>query len=261
MTNSCNLGSEIHVWFLSTTKFNQCDIQRFYDTVLSSQEKKRANRLLFEESKKKFVASRYFLRSVLGRYLGCNPRRVSLGLGKHKKPILLKQPSPEKIFFNLSHSGNKCALVVGKQEALGIDLEASEKARRFDSLSKRYFSANEYESIVKLESREKRERFYQLWTLKEAYAKASGNSLPVSLGKTSFSFDGECISFERERSHGLYSDECCFLILHEIAGFKVSIVIMSNDTKIFSDLRLKSFEFVSSDRYTALDLKSKRILK
>ena len=260
MINSCSLGSELHVWFLSTKKFSQCDVLGFYDTVLNLQEKKRANRLLVEESKKQFVVSRYFLRSVLSRYLGCSPRTVSLGFGKHRKPIILNQPSAKKIFFNLSHSGNKCALVIGKQEALGIDLEGSEKVRRFNLLSKRYFSASEYESIVELGSREKRERFYQLWTLKESYAKATGNSLPVSLGKTKFSFEGERIKFERERSHRLYSDECCFLTLHDNAGFKVSIAVGTDDIETFSDLALKSFEFVSSNRYKALDLNFKRIL-
>lgn len=260
MTNSCDLESEIHVWFLSTREFSQCDVRRFYDTILNWEEKKRANRLLFKESKKQFIVSRYFLRSVLSSYVDCSPRRVSLGLGRHNKPVLLKQSSTGEIFFNLSHSENKCALVISKQEALGIDLERNEKVRRFNSLSKRYFSANEHESIVKLELREKCERFYQLWTLKESYAKASGNSLSVSLGKTSFSFDGEHINFEREGDHRLSSNECCFLILHGIPGFNVSIAVLTDDMKTFSGLGLKSFEFFSMDRHETLDLMLKRIL-
>lgn len=260
MTNSCDLDSEIHVWFLSTREFSQCDVRGFYDTILNWEEKKRANSLLVKESKKQFIVSRYFLRSVLSSYVDCSPRRVSLGLGRHNKPVLLKQSSTAKIFFNLSHSEDKCALVIGKQEALGIDLEGSEKVRRFDSLSKRYFSANEHESIIKLESHEKRERFYQLWTLKESYAKASGNSLLVSLGKTNFSFDGEQINFEREEGHRLYSNECCFLTLHGILGFKVSIAVLTDDMKTFSGLGFKSFEFFSLDRHEALDLMFKRIL-
>jgi len=44
----------------------------------------------------------------------------------------LKQYETQPIFFNLSHSEEKCALVIGKQDALGIDIENSEKERRFN---------------------------------------------------------------------------------------------------------------------------------
>ena len=260
MTNFCSLGSETHVWIFSTRGFGQCEVTEVYDSVLNLHEKKRADRLSGEDSKKQFIVSRYFLKSVLSSYVGCFPREVSIAPGRNNKPILLKQYETQPIFFNLSHSEEKCALVIGKQEALGIDIENSEKERRFNSLSKRYFSSSEHESIVKLAPREKRERFYRLWTLKEAYAKASGNSLAISLGKTSFSLDEENIKFEREGEHRLLSRKCCFLALHGVTGFKVSLAVVTDDTKAVSDLGFKSFEFSPHDQYEAMTFKFTRIV-
>lgn len=260
MTNFSSLGSETHVWIFSTRGFSQCEVTEVYDSVLNLHEKKRADRLSGEDSKKQFIVSRYFLKSVLSSYVGCFPREVSIAPGRNNKPILLKQYETQPIFFNLSHSEEKCALVIGKQEALGIDIENSEKERRFNSLSKRYFSSSEHESIVKLAPREQRERFYRLWTLKEAYAKASGNSLAISLGKTSFSLDEENIKFEREGEHRLLRRKCCFLALHGITGFKVSLAVVTDDTKAVSDLGFKSFDFAPHDQHKAMTFKFTRIV-
>ena len=260
MKNFCSLGSETHVWIFSTRGFSQCEVTEVYDSVLNLHEKKRADRLSGEDSKKQFIVSRYFLKSVLSSYVGCFPREVSIAPGRNNKPILLKQYETQPIFFNLSHSEEKCALVIGKQEALGIDIENSEKERRFNSLSKRYFSSSEHESIVKLAPREQRERFYRLWTLKEAYAKASGNSLAISLGKTSFSLDEENIKFEREGEHRHLRRKCCFLALHGITGFKVSLAVVTDDTKAVLDLGFKSFDFAPHDQHKAMTFKFTRIV-
>ena len=254
MANFCSLDGQLHVWIFSTSELGQCEVAEVYNSVLNLQEKKRADQLSVEESKKQFIVSRYFLKSVLSSYVGCSPSEVSIALGQYNKPILLEQSDTQPVFFNLSHSREKCALVVGEQEALGIDIENCEKARRFNSLSKRYFSSCEYESIVKLKPREKRERFYRLWTLKEAYSKASGNSLAVSLSKTKFSFDDENIRFEREGLHRFLGRDCCFLVFDGITDFKISLAVVTDDMKALTDLGFKSFEFAAHGPHKATAL-------
>ena len=79
--------------------------------------------------------------------------------------------------------------------------------------------------------------------------------MAISLGKTSFSFDEENIKFEREGEHRLLRRKCCFLALHGITGFKVSLAVVTDDTKDVSDLGFKSFEFGPHDQHKAMTFK------
>lgn len=86
---------------------------------LPETERLRAERLLREEPRRRWVASRWFLRAVLGRYLDCPPAAVELELGEHGKPRLA---AAGELAFNLSHSANLALLAVADRE-VGVDVE------------------------------------------------------------------------------------------------------------------------------------------
>ena len=82
-----------------------------------------------------------------------------------------------EIFFNISHSSNYVACVIGDRP-VGIDIEKAREVRQ--NLAKRFFDISEAEWIKECDSDE---RFFRIWTLKEAYGKATGQGVLDILGK------------------------------------------------------------------------------
>ena len=82
-----------------------------------------------------------------------------------------------EIFFNISHSSNYVACAISDRP-VGIDIEGGRKARQ--NLAKRFFDESEASWINECQSEE---RFFRIWTLKEAYGKATGKGVLDILDK------------------------------------------------------------------------------
>jgi phosphopantetheinyl transferase len=88
---------------------------------LPSSERNRAAKLLRENACRRWVASRWALRSVLGRYLEREPAEIELRFGSRGKPMLAASNSPLR--FNLSHSGELALIAVAGEREVGIDVQ------------------------------------------------------------------------------------------------------------------------------------------
>jgi phosphopantetheinyl transferase len=108
--------TELHVWEarLDADGWRPAD-------GLPSAERDRAAKLLRENVRRRWVASRWALRSVLGRYLEREPAEVELRFGSGGKPMLVESDSPLR--FNLSHSGELALIAVAGEREVGIDVQ------------------------------------------------------------------------------------------------------------------------------------------
>lgn len=125
-------------------------------------------------------AQRTLLGDVLARYAIC--KRLSVrnndlvfGINEYGKPILRE---PEGINFNISHSGNWVACVID-DNPVGIDVEIIKPIDL--KIAERFFSRDEYLSIMRQSEEMKLMYFYKLWTLKESYIKMEGKGLYIPL--------------------------------------------------------------------------------
>jgi len=75
----------------------------------------------------------------------------------------------------LAHSGTfaACGCISASSGQLGVDVE-EHRSRDFLRLAAFAFAASEREALASLQARAQAHVFYQLWTLKEAFAKALG---------------------------------------------------------------------------------------
>lgn len=97
------------------------------------------------------------------------------------KPYFVLHP---QLHFNLSHSG-RYAVCVLSDTPVGIDIEGSRTFR--NALAKRFFSEAECGWIKQAAEKQAQEcRFFRLWTLKEAYGKATGRGLADSIAEAFF---------------------------------------------------------------------------
>lgn len=154
-------AGEVHVWVARLGTDDDAD--------LSTEERERAARLLFEGDRRRFVAAHVFLRRVLAQYLGCTPDAVPIAPGASGKPQL-----GSSLRFNLAHSDDVAVCALALDREVGIDVERVRPVRDLDALARRVLSKREYAAFRA--SGDER-AFLTAWTRKEAVLKARGEGL------------------------------------------------------------------------------------
>lgn len=144
-----------------------------FAAVLAADEQARAARFRFERDRRRFVAGRFFLRSLLGAYLGLAPGSLEFTYSARGKP---ESAAAQRagVHFNLSHSEGIALLALSTQ-SVGVDVEYR---RNMDAegLARRFFFPAEC-ARVGCGPNTRREVFLRYWTAKEAYLKATGEGL------------------------------------------------------------------------------------
>ena len=97
------------------------------------------------------------------------------------KPYMLKIPFRDGLIveFNTSYCQNMMLIGINPTGDIGVDIE---KIEFFDKiLMHDYFSENEKKSVLMLPLEKQNKMCYKIWTAKEAFLKAIGSGLSVSL--------------------------------------------------------------------------------
>ncbi|GJM16812.1 MAG: hypothetical protein DHS20C13_21390 [Thermodesulfobacteriota bacterium] len=174
------LPNEIHIW-RTYLYFNGHSTNHFY-SILSEDEKSKANRFRFEKDKKRFVITRGLLRETLGLYLEIDSKDLDFNYNKYGKPSLTN-PGKSRLEFNLSHSGDVILYSFAKERKLGIDVERLRPIKKAQKIVERFFSEKEQQYYNTQNATEKDSTFFKLWTYKEAYTKAKGLGLALPLNQ------------------------------------------------------------------------------
>ncbi|MDN2669349.1 4'-phosphopantetheinyl transferase superfamily protein [Vibrio sp. 14N.309.X.WAT.E.F5] len=183
----------VDLWLCSLSNLNdQPDIVSQLKKRLTTDEIAKVERYRMPSSQTQALYVRNYLRKVLSSYSDLMPEAWRFEYGEKGKPRLIeKQQIETGLNFNISHSKEHLLIAVcqreGKSLQLGVDIEHARSSTNIDSIMKHYFSDTELTDLLKLNKEEQRERFFDLWALKESYIKATGKGLATSL--RSFSFD------------------------------------------------------------------------
>ena len=184
-------SSRIDLWCTYISEIGDDSLWARYDALLSADERARQARLRFAKDQRRHLVTRVLARTVLSRYAAVRPQDWAFAAGAHGRPVI-SAPSPAPALeFNISHSADLVMLGVTSGRTLGIDTE-SVAARDADIAGlDRYFAPQESAALLALPPRERRRRFFELWTLKESYIKARGMGLAIALDAFRFELDGE----------------------------------------------------------------------
>ncbi|MFE4104877.1 4'-phosphopantetheinyl transferase family protein [Almyronema epifaneia] len=161
----------VHLWQIRLT--SSLAQQSLWRTLLSADEHQRADQFHFERDRQHYIACRGQLRQILGRYLAIPPARVSFAYGAYGKPTLANWVS-RPLSFNVSHSQAIALIAICRDRAVGVDLEY-ERPIAVASLAPQFFSPSE--QALLLAAADQQALFFQLWTCKEAYLKATGQGI------------------------------------------------------------------------------------
>ncbi len=108
--------------------------------------------------------------TVLAQHCGCSVGQLDFERDEHGKPLLRDPPGWH---FNLSHSRDVAVLAVARQP-LGVDVEYQARRANWKAIAERLFSAQENQQLAAWTAELHDQRATQLWTAKEAWAKATG---------------------------------------------------------------------------------------
>ncbi len=125
---------------------------------------------------------RFYLRLLLGAYLGLPGKDIHIGRRIKGRPELESAQSKGKLNFNVARS-NSCYLIgISSGATIGVDLEiAARRAGKPMALARRYFSKAEIAALALLGEEELHRAFVHTWACKEAIVKASGMGIANQL--------------------------------------------------------------------------------
>lgn len=235
------LQHEIHIW-RANLELSSVMIEKLAST-LSKDEINRANRFRFQQHRDRFIAGRGILRQLLANYLQLQSDLVIFEYSSRGKPQLTSSLNQDSLQFNVSHSQDLALYGFNYQRIIGVDLEYIKDNINYKQLAKRFFTIQELKLINSYSASEQKTIFFQLWTAKEAYLKATGDGLAGSLDTIEFTLDNNSelnlVEIKQDQAQASY-----WLINNFIPQDNFIATIAVENSSIISDsIATKFFEY------------------
>lgn len=187
--NSTFKTNEISIYVVDIEQ----EIQKLehYINLISSDEKIKADKYRHQKDKERYIIAKANLRILIAQYLKMPPESILYGLTENLKPYVI---GSSNLHFNVSHSGNKVAIVV-YNDSVGVDIERIDFDFKFTEILENSF--NEFDKHSILNSEETTKQFFLQWTRKEALVKATSVGINDSF-KSLPSMEGSYVVSNKE---------------------------------------------------------------
>jgi 4'-phosphopantetheinyl transferase len=182
------VADDVRVWYVLSDDVRDAATLERYAALLSPDERVRRERFVFERDRHQFLVTRGFVRTLIGRELGADPATLAFVADGYGRPSL-SAPAGTDLEFNISHTNGLVACALARDAEIGVDVEDATRTTDRD-LARRFFSPAEADALDALPPAARQDRFYEYWTLKEAYIKARGMGLSLPLDGFTMIVDG-----------------------------------------------------------------------
>lgn len=178
-------AAEIQIWVCRDEAIDDPSLLLYYESVLGAAERERLAQFHFARHRHQYLVTRALVRQVLSLYRpDIDPGLWRFDSNAHGKPEIAPGLEPA-LRFNVSHTDGLVVMAVSRQE-VGIDVENTRREGEWLPVAQRFFAPVEWQDLQRHDLVQRQRRFFELWTLKEAYVKARGTGL--SLAFDSFAF-------------------------------------------------------------------------
>jgi 4'-phosphopantetheinyl transferase len=191
-----------------------CDAGSDAQAWLTPEEQNRHDRYLSAAKRREYRLARALLRRALSRYADLPPSAWRFRTDRHGRPSIALPRLPTPLHFNQSHTEGLIACLVSRHGEVGVDVEYTPRRLLAAGIAESHFAPSEVQALRALPAAGQRERFFALWTLKEAYIKARGLGLALPLDGFHFDlagvtptiafapgFDDTCTGWHFQRLH------------------------------------------------------------
>lgn len=181
-------AAELHLWLAFDDRLRSAPVLCRFEASMSAAEIERWHRFRHEPSRLRHLIARGLQRETLSRYLpAVRPAEWNFEAPGNGKPRIAAAHGAAGWHFNLTHTDGLTVLAVMRDAEIGIDAEQLARNASLE-VAQRYFSPVEVAALDALDEARRPLRFYELWTLKEAYLKATGAGLSTALDRITFDF-------------------------------------------------------------------------
>ena len=161
-----------------------------YDTLITPDERQRVQAFRFEKHRRQCLAARALLRTVLSHHAPVAPGDWRFGAATNGKPFITGPAAQAGLHFNLAHTHGLVVCAVSHGHArLGVDVEALDRGASAAEIADSHFSPDEITQLRRMPAEHHQHAFMRLWTLKEAFIKATGEGLSTPLAQFGFEID------------------------------------------------------------------------
>ncbi len=182
---------------------NEISLNELNISKLSPYRREKFERLKDEKSKRQSLAAGLMLNEYISD--------KEIKLNEYGKPYA------DGVYFNIAHSGNYVILAVSDKAEVGCDIEEL-KTCEFERMGKVVFTDNEMNELRA--STDKRDKFFEFWTKKEAFIKCIGEG---------FHFPVKSLDLSGGKAHTVYNNKKLFFKEYMLSGYK--IMLCSEDTE------------------------------
>ncbi len=211
--NTALANDTVHIWQIATTPITDKALS-YLKTLLSIDERQRAERYVFAHDQQRFILARGMLRLLLSHYLQLAPSEIQFVTNVYGKPHL--NPNSSTLEFNISHSHEWILLAFSKAIPVGIDIEFIRTDIAIDAIAQRFFSPSEAATLIQLQNTDKTNAFFNLWAKKEAVIKMLGTGLFQPLDQTDVSTNANHTLYELSPSEGYVGALCTQTKVHQL---------------------------------------------
>jgi 4'-phosphopantetheinyl transferase len=181
-------GHEVHIWYVLTDRLTDERLLTRYRALMNLAERERNSRFVFPAGRSEHLITRALIRTTLSRYHPTiDPRDWQFTANAFGRPELAGPMCEPRLRFNLAHTDGLIVCLVAVDREVGIDVEnVTRRLMDEEDIADQVFSSTEVADLRSLPPLEQRDRFFDYWTLKEAYIKARGLGLQLPLDQFSF---------------------------------------------------------------------------
>jgi 4'-phosphopantetheinyl transferase len=173
--------NEIHLWYLNQETANIDAVTKAFAQVATPEEREQAQRFIPDAKRNEFMMTRVMIRRVLAHYVAVDEKAWEFTKNRFGAPEIASPSLSPALIFSIAHTKGVIVIATASDREIGVDVESRREKSNFLDLARSAFSTQECEKMSKLGEAEVAQRFYEYWTLKEAYIKARrmGFSIPT----------------------------------------------------------------------------------
>jgi 4'-phosphopantetheinyl transferase len=188
---------EVHLWIFRLDQVTDLGLLDTCQALLDQDEIERYSRFHFKEHRQQFLLSHALVRITLSRYAQVEPEAWHFVTNVYGRPEIANREFAW-LRFNLSHTNGKAVCAIASYLDVGVDVEDCWRLDQIMEVADLLFTSEELAVLNALPAEHQRARFFEYWTLKEAYLKARGLGLNLPLSKFAFDIKPRrpCISFD-----------------------------------------------------------------
>jgi 4'-phosphopantetheinyl transferase len=201
LDHSCMAGEGIELYVGLIEVVGTDEALEACQMPLSAEERHRAGRFVQERHRRLYIFAHGLLRFALSNWApSVAPADWSFIADRNGRPFVAAPDIARPVYFSLSHTEGCVACVISPCEAVGVDVERIEERGTLWKIAQQMFAAEEIATLRDLAPGDFLDRFFDYWTLKEAYLKAKGLGLRLPLDQFAIRLSDErvAISFTAE---------------------------------------------------------------